>query len=262
MLKPLQLIKSRYLIVEQAGSGGFSTVYRAEDTLLGLPVAIKVGNAGDALSMRREAQFLASLKHKSIPQFRDFFAYRSTWCLAMEWIAGTCLHPTSRLPIRQVIAVGSQLCEVLFYLHHRTPPIIHRDLKLANILLAGDTLFLLDFGISSYPGFNELLGGSRGYAAPEQWLQTDITPRTDVYSLGILLYRLLMGQPFPVPGDSTTQVKGERPPTLQPLVLSPGSQPLLDLIERMTRQEPTQRPDVTDVWQELKHITDRNGAAE
>jgi serine/threonine protein kinase len=215
-LKPLCLLKKRYRIVALAGSGGFGTVYRAEDTLLDLSVALKMLKEGDnaALHLRREAGLLARLKHAGIPGFIDFFEERGRWHLVMEWVEGAHIRVGRPLTVRQVAWVGIQACSILSYLHFRQKPIIHRDIKPANIRLSTkNQLYLVDFGISCYAGINEVAIGSPGYAAPEQWRHKDqITPKADMYALGMTLRELLTGLP---PDDQTETVQKPMGQTLQ-----------------------------------------------
>ncbi len=257
-LKPLQLVKKRYRITSRIGKGGFGTVYQAEDTLLTLPVALKAIEEGgnDILYLRREARHLASLKHAGIPSYFDFFEERGRWYLVMEWVEGSHIRTGQPLSVRQVVWVGRQLCDILYYLHCQcSPPVIHRDIKPSNLRLAmTQQLYLLDFGISCHPGSNEVIAGSRGYAAPEQWKRGQITASADIYGLGMTLRELLTGQ-APADQASTTQRPGcqaARGPIAQSE--PPGYGELVDLLLDMTDENPDERPNVHEVWQELEEL--------
>jgi serine/threonine protein kinase len=258
-LKPLCLLKKRYRIIALAGEGGFGTVHRAEDSLLDLPVALKTLKESDdvegdngALHLRREAGLLARLKHAGIPGFIDFFEERGHWHLVMEWVDGAHIRVGHPLTVRQVVWVGIQVCAILSYLHSRQRPVIHRDIKPANLRLStANQLYLVDFGISCYAGINEVAIGSPGYAAPEQWRQgNQITPKADMYGLGMTLRELLTGL---APNDQTSTT--QKPMCQQTSTAQneqPGYRELADLLRGMTAEDPDDRPNVQEVWQKLE----------
>jgi serine/threonine protein kinase len=175
----------------------------------------------------------------------------------MDFIEGTTLEkhlektPDGRLFIGEVLTVGLLLCSVLAYLHSRQPPIVFRDLKPANIMLTpAGGITLVDFGIARHfkPGQakDTMPFGSPGYAAPEQYGKTQTTPRTDIYSLGVILHQLITG-------DDPSQV----PFRFAPLQL--GDQPavagLETLIMQMVEMDATKRPEnIVVVKQELQRI--------
>jgi serine/threonine protein kinase len=208
------LLKERYRILEQVGRGGFGAVYKAADTLFGYRlVAVKeMGQsrlspqeiAEGIEAFKREAHLLASLQHPNIPTIYDYFGDAGHWYLVMDFIEGDTLEEhlgKSRgkyLPVEKVIETGIQLCTVLGYLHARQPPIIFRDLKPANIMLAPlGQIYLIDFSIARHfkPGQSRdtTAFGSPGYAPPEQYGKTQTTPRADIYALGATLHQLLTG---------------------------------------------------------------------
>ncbi len=230
------LLKQRYRIIGQVGDGGFSVVYRAEDTLDGnRKVAIKaitlhglqsqeIIEATEAFN--REMLMLSELQHRNLPRVRDHFSDTRCWYLVMDFIEGTALEkhlermPGGRLPLEEALDIGYLLCNVLVYLHGRQPPVIFRDLKPSNVILTADGhLALIDFGIARRfkPGQQKdtMVFGSPGYAAPEQYGKAQTTPRADIYSLGALLHQLLTGdepaqnafhfEPIEAKGDETLQ---------------------------------------------------------
>lgn len=233
-------------------------MYQAEDTLLGMLVALKAVRKGDdeILHLRREARHLASLKHAGIPSYLDFFEERGHWYLVMECIKGGHVLTTRPLAIRQIIWIGKQVCNILYYLHHQcNPPVIHRDIKPSNIMVAtSQRLYLLDFGISCHPGPNEGAVGSKGYAAPEQWQEGLITQKADVYSLGMMLRQLLTGQ------APTEQISTTQKPLSQTLHIQqqqadlPEYSNLVDLLSDMTAEFSDDRPNVEEIWQELERV--------
>jgi serine/threonine protein kinase len=213
-LAPSQLLKERYRIVAQIGKGGMGTVYKAEDTLFDDHfVAVKeLSQSGvntqemieATTAFKREAHLLVGLNHPNLPKIQDYFADAGHWYLVMDFIEGEILetyltHKTGGyLLVKEALDIGIQLCTVLDYLHTRQPPIIFRDLKPANVMRTPDgKLYLIDFGIARHfhPGQakDTMALGSVGYAAPEQYGKAQTTPRSDIYSLGAMLYQLLTG---------------------------------------------------------------------
>src|SRR5215471_7246485 len=213
-LAPGQLLKERYRIVAQIGKGGMGTVYKAEDTLFDDHfVAVKeLSQSGlnaqemveATTAFKREARLLVGLNHPNLPKIIDYFADAGRWYLVMDFIEGETLETYltlgagGYLPVNEALDMGIQLCTVLDYLHTRQPPIIFRDLKPANVMRTPDgQLYLIDFGIARHfhPGQakDTMALGSLGYAAPEQYGKAQTTPRSDIFSLGAVLYQLLTG---------------------------------------------------------------------
>ncbi|HEX3640280.1 MAG TPA: protein kinase, partial [Ktedonobacteraceae bacterium] len=168
----------------------------------------------------REALFLARLQHPAIPALYDYFFENGDWYLVMDYIAGHTLAEQMRhhspMPPLEALGYTMQLCEVVDYLHRQTPPIVFRDLKPANILLKPDgTLVLIDFGIARYvndEAVNDYVDiGSPGYVAPEQYRSDEPhDTRSDLYSLGVMLYQMLTGQ-RPQEGDKLTALQHINP---------------------------------------------------
>jgi len=156
-------------------------------------------------AFKQEAQLLATLRHPGLAAVTDFFPEDGNWYLVMEFVEGESLEerlrrmPKGRLPAQEALHVTRQLCDVLEYLHSLNPPVIFRDLKPSNVMvLPNGQIKLIDFGIARFfkqgQTRDTLNMGTPGYAAPEQYGgmgQTD--PRTDVYSLGVVLYRMVTG---------------------------------------------------------------------
>ena len=213
-LVPGQLLENRYCIVCQVGMGGFGAVYKAEDIkqqhrlvavkeigLSGLSPLQVIEATG---AFNREVLLLTDLKHASIPHIYAHYTDPEHWYLVMDFIEGETLEeyrlkaPGACLPLERVLAFGIQLCAVLHYLHNQQPPIIFRDVKPSNIMrTADDRLYLIDFGVARYfrPGKSRdtIAFGSPGFAPPEQYGKAQTTTRSDIYSLGVMLYQLLTG---------------------------------------------------------------------
>lgn len=206
------IIDGKYEVLSLVGQGGMSRVWLARDRRLNKLWAVKeIGRtARDAnnevvvQSLITEANLMKRLDHPMLPRVVDIIEDGKTIFVVMDYVEGTSLKQAMRaagrpMAERDVIGWGIQLCEVLEYLHSRTPPIIYRDMKPANIMLREDgTVRLIDFGIAreykeGKTSDTKILG-TRGYAAPEQFsheAQTDA--RTDIYSLGVTLYVLVTG---------------------------------------------------------------------
>ncbi len=265
-LAPRYLLKQRYRIITRLGNGGFGAVYKAEDAQFGNRlVAVKEMNrggltpleiAGAADAFKREALLLAKLRHPSLPSIYDHFTEGGRWYLVMDYIEGETLEAhlerAERVRVEDVLRIGMQLCEVLGYLHNCQPPVIFRDLKPANIILAPQgRIYLIDFGLARLfdpaQSKNSSPFGSPGYAAPEQYDSPQTTAQADIYSLGATLHQLLTGAH-----------PSARPFEFAPIRFPPTS-PLAafgDLIMRMLEMNPGRRPEnMLAVARELHSIS-------
>ena len=230
------ILVNRYRIVKLVGQGGFGAVYRAWDTSLGVPVAVKENLDTSAEAQRQfeqEARLLAPLRHPNLPRVGDhFFLPNQGQYLVMDFVEGHSLEALLAErggPLGEGEALGwiGQVCEALEYLHTRTPPIIHRDIKPANIIITADgRAVLVDFGISkAYDPTLTTTRGARavtpGYSPPEQYGMGKTDARSDVYALGATLYTLLTGAP---PPESVALIAGGE--TLPPIrQANPGVNP-------------------------------------
>jgi tRNA A-37 threonylcarbamoyl transferase component Bud32 len=213
------IIKNRYQVVAYLGRGGMSTVYKALDMSTGRTVALKILHAellSDTTRVQRftqEAKTYRNLRHDHIVKTYDFFMDDAErHCLVMEYHEGKnlseVLSDTGRLSVRRAIKVFSEICSALDHAHAQG--IVHRDLKPSNIALVetendGDYVKVLDFGIAKLMpnDDNTQLGltqtgeivGSPLYMSPEQCMAKPIDHRSDIYSLGCLMYEALTGEP-------------------------------------------------------------------
>ncbi|HEU5198055.1 MAG TPA: protein kinase [Ktedonobacterales bacterium] len=269
LAKPL--LKGRYHLLARLGAGGFGAVYRAEDVSLGnRAVAIKeMAQSGlnpaeltvATEAFQREAYLLAGLRHSNLPHIYDYFREAGRWYLVMDFIEGQTLEalleqtPAKHLPVNEALKIGLQLANVLDYLHTNQPPIIFRDLKPANVMLtATGHVYLIDFGIARLfkPGQTKdtSIIGTPGYLAPEGYGKAQTTPRSDIYSLGATLHRLL-----------SSIDPGERPFFFAPLQ-PPVPTPLQALVAQMVQMDEQDRPaSMAEVKTRLQQIEDGSALA-
>jgi serine/threonine protein kinase len=231
-LAPGQTINNRYRIVKLLGQGGFGAVYRAWDTNLQRPCALKENLAFTAEAQQqfeREARILSNLSHPGLPRVTDHFMIPGQrQYLVMDYIEGQDLQQMLAeagrpLPEAEVLSWITQVCDALVYLHSQQPPIIHRDIKPANIKITPDgRAMLVDFGIAKIydPHLKTTLGArafTPGYSPHEQYGQGVTDERTDIYALGATLYHILTGQE---PVESIQRIL--RDPLVAPEQLNPS----------------------------------------
>lgn len=274
LLTQQHVIKRRYRVLAMVGKGGFGAVYKAADMQFGNRLlAIKEMSQSNLSpqelvevteAFKREALLLANLTHPNLPRIYEQFSDAGRWYLVMDFIEGETLEDTldkagGKLPVEKVLNIGIQLCSVLDYLHNRQPPVIFRDLKPANVMLAQrGHIYLIDFGIARHFKLGQSKDttalGSTGYAAPEQYGRAQTTPRADIYSLGATLHEMLSGND---PADS--------PFHFAPLHLhnTPVLASLETLIMQMLEIDASKRPaSAAFVMQSLQHIAALHGGAQ
>lgn len=197
-----ELLLSRYKILNKLGSGGFSEVYKAFDTRMERVVAIKRMAPGPKTAPRalREARTVALLNHPNIVTLYEFEETAEYYYLIMEYIEGITLQEVlakeGNLSIDQSIAITSQICQALECAHLNST--IHRDIKPENLMILPDgRVKVMDFGIarlknSSITREGDVVG-TLPYMSPEQCKGEYVDERTDIFSLGAVLYQMLTG---------------------------------------------------------------------
>ncbi len=251
VIGPGVTLNDRFLLQKELGRGGMGSVYAAVDQVLQRNVAIKLlrdQNAGDEVAkrLRLEAQIAARLLHDNVVRIYDFGQAEGTSYLVMEQVDGVSyVKRWRKLPLADRLAVLAGVAEALEYAHHQG--VIHRDIKPGNVLLtSADVPKLSDFGLSLLAEQDEASGVVRGtplYMSPEQVRGQKLTYKTDLYSLGVMLYESTAGAvPFSgVPMSVMAQHANAPPPPIPPQ--TPGlSRELERLISALLAKRPEDRP--------------------
>ncbi len=266
-----EVIGGRYELEELVGSGGMSSVYRAHDRMLERKVALKIlhsrlGEDDEYIErFRREARAVAQLAHPNIVTVIDRGDDEGRQFIVFEYIDGRTLKEVVEaggpLPVDEALRLGAGIASGLAFAHERG--IVHRDVKPQNVLLNGDgRAKVTDFGIARSldveRGVTETgtVLGTSNYIAPEQASGQQVDDRSDVYSLGVVLYELLTGE-VPFPGESFVAVAmkhiHEPPPSV--LERRPDTPPrLARLVDAMLEKDHTLRPSMDEVVAELASI--------
>ena len=249
---------SRYRVEARIGTGGMADVFRGFDPVLHRTVAIKVLNARFASDesfvdrFRREAQAAARLNHPNIVGVFDHGSDDGTQYIVMEFIEGRTLAEAlgaGRRPTpAQAAEIARHICDALAAAHAQG--VIHRDIKPANIMVTRDgTVKVMDFGIArlvsgpeTAPQTSAVLG-TAAYLSPEQAQGQPVDARTDIYSLGTVLYEMLAGRP-PFAGESPVAIayKQVNEPPVPPSQINPDVPPSLDaVVMRALAKNPANR---------------------
>ena len=263
-----------YEVLRPLGSGGMGTVYLGRHRQQGHEVAIKVLPASSSsreasLRFRQEASTLEHLRHPNIVNMLDAGATEDAEYLVIEYVRGRSLHDeiaAGPLAWERAVHIGHQIASALSVAH--AAGVVHRDLKPANIMLTEqgggrDHVKVLDFGIAKLlETCAEALGGPQGltaagmvlgtprYMAPEQCMGEPIDGRADLYSLGVLLYEMVLGAcPFVGASHADTfraQVMDPVPPLPPRVRGAPVPEPFRQLIYALLAKQPQDRPAPVD----------------
>jgi len=251
-----KLFDGRYLIERKLGSGGMADVYLAEDQELGRRVALKLLNERHANDeqfverFRREAQSAAGLNHPNIVSIFDRGRAEGTYYIAMEYLDGRTLKEllvrNGPTPVPIAIDYARQILSALAFAHRNG--IVHRDIKPHNIVVRQDgRLKVTDFGIAR-SGASQMteagsIVGTAQYLSPEQARGAPVDARSDLYSLGIVLYEMLTGK-VPFTGDAPVEIAMKHLTAVPepPSKLRPGVPHDLDaIVMRALAKDPDQR---------------------
>ncbi|NUR74178.1 MAG: protein kinase [Hamadaea sp.] len=272
------LLAGRYRTIEALDSGGMATVWRARDEHLDRDVAIKVlaarlaADPAARVRLRMEAQALASLDHPHIATVYDYgvadVSAGPLPFLVLELVSGvalsTLLSGGRTVPWRKAAAIIAQTAAALASAHEHG--VVHRDVSAANILLSATGVKLIDFGICVTPGHHdldeELLLGTPAYIAPERLEGHPGAYASDVFSLGVILYRMLTGRaPFPTTADQElfTIHRTWSPRPLPAALNVPDA--VAGLCQMALAKDPAARPSAADIARTLAPYADSAIAA-
>jgi tetratricopeptide (TPR) repeat protein/predicted Ser/Thr protein kinase len=238
------MFAGRYRMIARVGRGGMGDVWRADDIVLDTPVALKLmhsANPSDRNRILQEVRFARQITHPSVCRVFDVGEADQTIFFSMEFVEGedlaALLKRTGRLTSERVVEIAHQLCAGLAAAHAEA--VLHRDLKPANVLIDRDgRVRITDFGIAvtTNDAVPHVMVGTLGYMAPEQFdANAPVSERTDIYSLGVVLFELVTGQRYHTspPEDSAARLSR----------LAPGINPqLARAILKAIARDPQDRP--------------------
>ncbi|MFP5409781.1 MAG: protein kinase domain-containing protein [Gammaproteobacteria bacterium] len=262
----------RYEVLDEVGQGAMGTVYRPRDPLIERTVAIKTvpidrlhkeGTDAEARFLR-EAQSAGRLSHPNIVTIYDVGETDGLAYIAMEYLSGPTLRQLidhSRMPLELALDTARQMAEALAFAHAHG--VIHRDIKPANVVVTGQRgqIKLTDFGIahlanSEQTQAGQMLGSPR-YMSPEQAMGREVDGRSDIFSLGAVLYEMLTGR-YAFDGDSLATIvyRVIHDAPMDPAALRPNVPTgLVQLLGRMLNKSPDARPDAQAVVAALHALT-------
>ncbi|MEV4823542.1 serine/threonine-protein kinase [Micromonospora sp. NPDC049274] len=264
-----QLLDERYRLIEQLGAGGMSVVWRGYDEVLGRQVAVKVlasrlaSDRAFRHRIRVEAQAAARLCHPNITNVYDYGESHQVGLtvpyVVMELVDGGSLAGRLgrevRLPWREAVTIGAEVSSALATAHGRG--VVHRDVTPGNVMLTSTGVKVVDFGISALVGESEkgpdgALLGTPAYLAPERLDNGQVSPATDVYAVGLLLYRMLTGR-LPWEANTTTQMlRAHMYSEPDPMPAVPGlPDEVTDLVRRCLAKRPADRPATAELARTL-----------
>ncbi len=217
MIREGMFIADRYEVLAKIGAGGMSDVYKAKDHVLGRFVAIKVlktefsEDTGFVSKFRTEAQSAAGLEHPNIVNIYDVGSEEGMYYIVMEYIEGvtlkTYIEKKGQLSYKEAISIAIQVGRGIEAAHNKN--IIHRDIKPQNIMISTDgKVKVTDFGIARAASSNTIhsdVMGSVHYSSPEQARNGYVDNKSDLYSLGIVMYEMVTGR-VPFDGDTAVAV--------------------------------------------------------
>ncbi|MHC4224802.1 MAG: serine/threonine-protein kinase, partial [Planctomycetota bacterium] len=252
-------LSERYEITGELGRGGMGVVYRAHDPVLDREVAVKLVppthvSPESEERFQREAKLVAQMDHPAIVPIHDFGRHEDSLFLVMPVVPGTSLRPFPRdksLLLGEVVNVGVQVADALAYSHERE--VIHRDIKPENIMVSpekgeGARVRVMDFGLARASTKTRItqtgvLVGTMAYLSPEQILSKETDHRSDLYSLGTVLYECLVGVP-PFSGEIQSILyrivhEQPQPPTALGVELDPEFE---EIVLGCLAKDPARRP--------------------
>ena len=250
--EPGTILGGRYRIVGRLGKGGMGEVYRADDLKIGQQVALKFlppevdRDPARLTQLHTEVRMARQVSHPNVCRVYDIDEEEGHTFLSMEYVDGedlsSLLRRIGHFPEARGLEIGRQICAGLAAAHERG--VIHRDLKPANVMLdANGRVRINDFGLAGVAG-EALRAGTPAYMAPEQLAGQDVTVRSDIYALGLVLYELFTGRRA-LEGSSLAEIisRRERGEIQPPSVVIGGLSPEIDrAVMRSLEIDPARRP--------------------
>src|ERR1022692_4140938 len=228
---PGYLLGGRYRIVALLGKGGMGEVYRAYDLTLEQPVALKFLPEASAASpaamarFRNEVRIARQVSHPNVCRVYDIGQFQGQTYISMEYVDGedlsSLLRRIGRLPADKALEFTRRICAGLAAAHERG--VLHRDLKPANIMIDGrGQVRITDFGLAALaaevrPG--DIRSGTPAYMSPEQKAGREVTTRSDLYSLGLVLYEMLTGKRRSSTESNPTDLVKDLDPAVERVIL-------------------------------------------
>ncbi|MCL2826417.1 MAG: Stk1 family PASTA domain-containing Ser/Thr kinase, partial [Eggerthellaceae bacterium] len=251
-----KVFNNRYRLTDRIGIGGMAEVYRAYDEVLGRTVAVKImlpqyaADPSFAKRFRQEAAAAANLQSPYIVNVYDWGQDEDIYYIVMEYVRGsdlkTAIVERGSINQRKVAEIGAQVCQALSVAHNLD--IIHRDIKPQNIMIQPDgNVKVMDFGIAraknSVKTQTASVLGTAHYISPEQAQGKELTPASDIYSLGVVLYEAATGYlPFDGPDAVSVAMQQVNNLPLPPHSYNPDIDPdLEDIIMKALEKRPTDR---------------------
>ncbi|EAN31870.1 Protein kinase domain protein [Theileria parva strain Muguga] len=268
-----QTIANKYEICEALGQGKFSVVYRGVSRKTGVEYAVKIIDKNKITHqerelLRSEISILKLLKHNNVIYLKEIIDMKDTLYIIMELVRGgelyDLIHSEHRLSESHTHRIISQLLQTVAYLHNCG--IVHRDLKPENLLLTDKTelasIKLTDFGLSTLCGPNDILiqpCGTLAYVAPEVLTMQGYNQKSDVWSIGVIMYLLIRGRlPFPIKRANTVNISDHYKLTFDGPIWKSTSSSARDLIKKLLEIDPIRR---ISVFEALDHIWVKNFVA-
>jgi serine/threonine protein kinase/tetratricopeptide (TPR) repeat protein len=267
-----EIVFGKYRILSFIASGGGGRVYKANDTLRNVDVALKVllvdnADPKSVMKFQREAQIASKLKHPNIATVNDFGLFGKTPYLSLEFVPGesldTVLERSERLDLETFYDVFLQLANAVSHAHKNG--VVHRDLKPANVIVdqkadGKRVVKVLDFGVAKLADSTGIdprkltttggIVGSPLYMSPEQADGREITLQSDLYSLGAMMFKCLTGE-HPLQADSAIEtimlVAKQTAPSIQDAAKDDLPAELCDLVDNLLRKQPGERPALDEV---------------
>ncbi|NOR15099.1 MAG: protein kinase, partial [Candidatus Aminicenantes bacterium] len=266
------IFAGRYQIVEELGRGGMGRIYKAVDNEVGEKIALKlikpeISADKDTIErFRNELKFARKVRHKNVCQMFDLNRERDTYFITMEYVAGedlkNMIRMTKRLGVSTALDIAFQICEGLAEAHKQD--VIHRDLKPNNIMLDREgNVRIMDFGIArSLKGKGRtgvgVIFGTPEYMSPEQVEAKEVDQRSDIYSLGVILYEMVTGR-LPFEADTPFAVgvkhKSEIPQAPRELNSNIPDDLNLLILKCLEKEKDSRYQSAGELSSELKRIT-------